>query len=283
MGDFPPRGIRIRREHLTRSWYAAPAWALLSVFIVYGSAGTWDPAGRGIWAPIQISLPDVAQNVLLFLPFGVFGLLSLRNRNHAGLASVAEITVLAALFSLLVEVLQLYTIERTASVTDVVASIAGACIGALAAENVASSIDRAVELARTSGLLDAAELPAVLALVVAMTFLAWVPFDVTLDVSTLSERTRAVRQNPWQAESGTVLASQALRYALLAVMLSACMPRLGTMRVILIGAGGTIATVVALGAGQLAMGSEPIGLAGLLSQIVGGFCGVGVFATCRGR
>ena len=72
---------------------------------------------------------DVAINVLLYIPFGMFGFLSLRDgygRHWARLA--ARVTLLAILFSGANEAFQLYTIDRVASLTD----IASAAIGALA-------------------------------------------------------------------------------------------------------------------------------------------------------
>jgi VanZ family protein len=106
--------------------------------------GTWAPNQPGIWAPTLVSIPDVAQNVLVYLPFGVFGVLSLRDRYapahrsstgaKAGpwLRLVLRITALAVLFSASVEALQLYTIDRIASLTDVVSAAVGAMAGGLA-------------------------------------------------------------------------------------------------------------------------------------------------------
>jgi hypothetical protein len=58
----------------------AAAWALLALFILYASGGTWTATGPAIWGPLAWSWPDVAQNVLVYVPFGILGLLTLRHR-----------------------------------------------------------------------------------------------------------------------------------------------------------------------------------------------------------
>lgn len=65
---------------MSRRSLAAPVWALLALFVVYASAGTWTSDGPRIWAPILVSWTDVAQNLLLYLPFGMLGVLTLRHR-----------------------------------------------------------------------------------------------------------------------------------------------------------------------------------------------------------
>ena len=113
---------------MTARSLAAPAWALLAMFVVYASAGTWTLQGPRIWAPAYVSWPDVAQNILLYVPFGVLGVLTLRHRRHSVIASAIEVAFIAIVFSLFVEVMQLHTAERTASLIDVLAALVGACL-----------------------------------------------------------------------------------------------------------------------------------------------------------
>lgn len=76
---------------------------------------------------------DVTVNVLVYVPFGVFGVLSLRGsyRRH-WFRLVLRVVVLAILFSAANEALQLYTSDRVASLTDIVSAAIGACCGATA-------------------------------------------------------------------------------------------------------------------------------------------------------
>jgi glycopeptide antibiotics resistance protein len=121
MDDLSSRGVRVRQERV-----AAIFWALLAAFIVVGSAGTWTPYAPGIWAPTLINTADIARNVALYVPFGIFGLLTLGRSDARG---VARVTVIAMLFSLVVEGLQLYTADRVASLTDIVSAAVGTVAG----------------------------------------------------------------------------------------------------------------------------------------------------------
>jgi VanZ family protein len=108
-------------------------WALLCAFIVYGSLGTWAFYRPGIWAPTLVVGADVAINVLLYVAFGVLGALAMRDsyRRH-WLRLVLRLTALATLFSAINEAGQLYTLDRVASVTDIVSAAIGAFGGAMA-------------------------------------------------------------------------------------------------------------------------------------------------------
>lgn len=74
--------------------------------------------------------------MLLYVPFGVFGYLSLRDSyDRHWMRLVLRVTLLAVLFSASNEAFQLYTIDRVASLTD----IASAAIGAFAGGVVLAS------------------------------------------------------------------------------------------------------------------------------------------------
>ena len=106
---------------------------MLCALIVYGSLGTWAFYEPGIWAPTLVVVSDVALNIVLYIPFGVLGFLSVRDgyQRH-WLRLVARVALLAVLFSASNEAFQLYTIDRVASVTDIVSAAIGALAGATA-------------------------------------------------------------------------------------------------------------------------------------------------------
>lgn len=108
-------------------------WLLLGAFIVYGSRGTRAAGEPGIWAPTYVSIPDVVINVLLYVAFGALGALSMREayRRH-WVRLVLRLMLLAVLFSAANEALQLYTVDRVASLTDIGSAAAGALIGGAA-------------------------------------------------------------------------------------------------------------------------------------------------------
>lgn len=103
------------------------AWALLALFIVVGSAGTLAPYQPGIWTPLLIKPADVARNIALYVPFGFLGMVALGRSDVRG---VVRVTALAILFSCANEVLQLYTIDRVGSLTDIVSAGLGTIAGA---------------------------------------------------------------------------------------------------------------------------------------------------------
>jgi VanZ family protein len=259
---------------------AAPAWTLLALFVIYASGGTWTSQGPGLWAPLYLSWPDLTQNVLVYLPFGVFGVLTLRGRRQSAPAAELEVAGLAFLFSLFVEVIQLYTVDRIASLTDVLAATIGAAMGGLVAEPAARVADRGIAALEPSGVFESPDLPVLLALLAAVVVVAWWPFDPTLDISSLAARLRGVGSDPWQFDAGACAGLAALYTCLsLAIALSAW--RLPIFNGMLAGATGAMAIAIVADAGQLAMGSQPIGLAGLGAQAAGAMIGAALFATGR--
>ncbi len=87
--------------------------------------GAYEPR---IWAPLLVTPGDAVRNVLVYVPFGVIAMFALRRSDARG---VARVTVIAVLFSIATEALQLYTTDRVASVTDVVWAAVGTSVGAL--------------------------------------------------------------------------------------------------------------------------------------------------------
>lgn len=101
--------------------------------IIYGSLGTWAAYQPGIWAPTLVDIPDVAENVMTYVLFGVLGALSMRDsyRRH-WMRLVLRLTLLALIFSAANEAGQLYTLDRVASLTDIVSAAIGTFAGATA-------------------------------------------------------------------------------------------------------------------------------------------------------
>ena len=106
-------------------------WLLSALFIVYGTTlpFAFDPEGHAaarlahvgqttpwaLHAVDRLSVPDVVQNILLFVPFGGLGVLVWRRRGSTHpLLSMLAVVAFGALLSAGVETLQLFTIDRTA-------------------------------------------------------------------------------------------------------------------------------------------------------------------------
>ena len=251
---------------------AAIAWAALAVFVLYGSIRPFAADGQSTEASPGISVPDITQNVLLYIPFGVFGVWTLRRDTSSQIASWARVTALAAVCSTSIELLQLPSASRIASPLDVLANVLGACGGAMASEAIERAVGTAAHLVRPTGLLTAPARYGLAVVLAAIVLVAWYPFDVTLDVSTLSERTRAVRRDPWLWPGPTELWTQGARFGVLAAILTPCLPGLAR-RAAAVAVTAVVAIALVIDLGQLMMGSRPIGGAVLMSQAAGAGAG----------
>src|SRR3954470_4237109 len=118
------------RAHPLVQWRpAALVWAALAAFILYGSSGPL--GGARTDALPGVSLPDIAQNVLLYVPFGVLGVWSLRRFLHNRVVLLASLLALALAYSATMEFLQMMFGGRIASPMDVVSNTVGTCAGAM--------------------------------------------------------------------------------------------------------------------------------------------------------
>ena len=121
-------------------------WFFFTLFIFYGALIPFELVFdsnliiRNIdkisWVPFvdpdgsRASIPDVVQNLLFFIPFGFFGVLSFSRYKFFAMFFV---TFFGFVVSLNVEILQLTTFDRTSSITDIICNTVGAGIGAIAA------------------------------------------------------------------------------------------------------------------------------------------------------
>ena len=114
---------------------------IVVALILYGSLYPWEFRPRQLGAnPLWVLLHswprgfnryivwDVAVNVALYVPLGVFGFLAMRERAPRGLRVLAPLA-LAAVLSASVEMLQLFDRSRECSLSDVASNVAGAAVG----------------------------------------------------------------------------------------------------------------------------------------------------------
>jgi VanZ family protein len=266
-------GVKNRsRVPLVTSGWAATGLGVLALFIFYGSVGPWTGESARTEALPGISLPDIAQNVLLYVPFGIFGVWVLRGWRLTRWAQVLSLVAGAFAYSTTMELLQMLLAGRIASTLDVIANLVGTAAGIVLATPVEQSLAIAADQARRTGLLSAPARYVLAAIVAIILVAAWYPFDVTLDISTLGDRTRAIRRDLWLRPADFELWMQGARFCLVAAITVFCLPRLGRWAVPA-AAVFTVVIAVIADAGQVAMGSQPIGLAAFLSQVAGSVAG----------
>jgi VanZ family protein len=207
-----------RRAHgpvyQVRGRSSAPVWLWLAsaLFVVYGTTLPFDfetslareRLAKMVLNPLlapggarRLSIPDAVQNMLLFAPFGAFGVLTLRRRVSAT-SSVVATTLLGLALAVLVETAQLFTRDRAAATSDLLTNTLGALGGGVAVLSLVAAVPGALEPLRLRGLLDG---PVFYPLVIAAGVLvvsAWHPFAFTLDVSAVVSKVRLLLSDPWR-------------------------------------------------------------------------------------
>jgi VanZ family protein len=178
---------------------------------------------------LPVSIPDTVQNLLLFAPFGVLGVLAGRPGARSW-SRVIGVTVLGGLLSLLVEVLQLFEAGRTTAVSDLFTNTVGTFVGALVAQRVIGVSRSLLRRLLDAGLIsDRAFYPLLVALIT-VSIAAWEPFDVTLDVSTVGTKLHALGRDVLQAGVPTDEGVAVLQYALFTVAGASWLKRTGWRR-----------------------------------------------------
>ena len=204
----------------------------------------------------RLSIPDAVQNVMLFVPFGVFGALALRGRQRSGGARIAVVAATGVGLSASVETFQLFTVDRIASASDVMTNGIGALAGALLTEAVHR---RAVMMMRQHRASLWMTGPWTYVALVALGWVfvaAWQPFDLTLDVSTVAGKLRALWRDPWQRGPVTDEGSATVLYALSVMIVAKWFEATRLRRPWSCAAGATAAIAVCLEASQVLVTSR---------------------------
>lgn len=252
-------------------------WLLYSAFILYAGTIPFHFAGDGdalihrwdrfLSTPFispdtgrRPSIPDVVQNILLFVPFGVLGVSAASTGRSWTWGRIAWITSLGALLSLSVESLQLLMRDRTASTGDVLTNTAGTLAGGTAARWVMNLAALAATRLRREGMTDVTELRTLTIAAGALVIAFLQPFDVTLEVGVVTGHIRAFEANPWQftglRDEGIVL----LIASLFAMALASYIRALGEDRAGSKAVALGVPAVCALEASQVMLGSRMPGL-----------------------
>jgi glycopeptide antibiotics resistance protein len=256
---------------------ARTLWLLYAAFILYGGTIPFHFAGGAgnvtarwhhlLTHPLlsaetgrRLSIPDVVQNVLLFLPFGALGVAAAGAAGRWTWRRVGWVSLLGFALSCAVEGLQLFMRDRTSSVADVMTNTTGAIAGAIAARWGWQLSALAIGRLRAEGMtgIPEARLLAVAGGALCVTFLQ--PFDVTLEVGIVSGHVRAFVREPWQftglRDEGIVVLIASLFAMALAAYLMALGERHAGRKAMALG----IAVVCALESAQVVLGSRMPGL-----------------------
>lgn len=187
-------------------------WVLFSLFVVYGTtfpfsfdAGSWDLAARLSrisWHPFRlidgtISTPDLLQNILLFIPFGFLGYVSLIDkRSHLHL-KMLTLVLMGASLSAFVECLQVFSMTRWTAMSDVVFNTLGTAVGVALGHALKRWVLGIKTLPGSRRILDAPSAFPALVFSGLAVFGTWAPFDFALDVSRFISEARMILANPF--------------------------------------------------------------------------------------
>jgi len=228
-GASPPSA----RGRRTRTLFSARALFLLSgLFIFYATTIPWDFArppsmDRVSWLPLwdsvrgrPASLPDLLQNVLLFLPFGYFGVLAIASvRRRGAVAGTLLVGLIGLSLSLLVESLQTMSLERSPSVSDLSTNFAGALAGGAAGFAYLRRVQEPLDAWIGRMVRERPGLLLCLAATIALSLGALAPFVPSLDVSHLRANLRLLIDHPWGPRPLGGMVKSALGFGALSFLL----------------------------------------------------------------
>jgi VanZ family protein len=246
---------------------------LFAVFVVYGTTIPFRFVGQFSAAEPKLarilahpfapndpsrgfSTPDIVQNLALFVPFGVLGVLAGSPEIRWGWRRIVTVTALGAALAVGVESFQLLTRDRTASLIDAAADTLGALIGAVATNGLRGRVRSAVDLAFDAGWLNADVLFPVIVAVIVVAIAACVPFDATLDVGMIVPKVRMLFRDPWQYSGLNDEGIAILQYALLAVAACMWIAQVDPLHAAIKGALAAVAVAFALEAAQIVIMSR---------------------------
>ena len=187
-------------------------WVLFSLFVIYGTTFPFrfnlDPAdltahaARISWHPFRlrdgdISLPDIVQNILLFIPFGFLGFVSVIDKSSHLRLKMLILVGMGASLSAFVEFLQIFSFTRFTSVSDVIFNALGTAVGVGMGHVLKGWVVGIKTLPGSRRILDApSAFPALIfaGLAVAGT---WAPFDFALDVTAFAYKARLLAAHPF--------------------------------------------------------------------------------------
>ena len=182
-------------------------WALFSLFVVYGTtipfsfhAGLGPGIARINLHPLgmragDISTPDLLQNILLFIPFGFLGYISLHDKKSS--LKLLALVAMGAGLSAFVEFLQLFSATRWPALSDVLFNTLGTAVGVASGMWLKGRVLGIKSNPAWRRVLDApSAFPALVFLGLAVAG-SWEPFDFALDVGLFVAKARQILGDPF--------------------------------------------------------------------------------------
>ncbi len=277
MSYYNPRQINI----------STALWLIYTLFIIYGTTIPFNFCidiqvlsqnfSQISWTPFvdpdgsRASIPDIVQNILLFLPFGFLGFFS---TGRKGRTAIFVVTLLGFLLSAVVETLQLFFSDRTTSMSDIVTNSVGSFAGAFAGSNLIGLFE---SFFRRPSVKQYHHIRFIYPLVICCVLVvlgALHPFDFTLDVGSVWAKIRSIIINPLRFDS--ILRDEGIyfmRFFLFGLLWSLCLWEWGWKNTILKGILISCAAGIFLESCQIIVSSRMPTAQDILVIMGGSLCG----------
>jgi Predicted integral membrane protein len=173
-------------------------WICYGVFIVYATTipfnvvKSWAELHHNIsvisWRPFYntdlhdfFSRGDLIANVLFFIPFGFFGFYSLQNNKWPDWSRIIFLSALGTALSAFVEFLQIFTIDRNTSDTDLITNTSGTILGIICARLIKPSLIKRLYNNHAASFTQAKGAFPFLGIMLVIAAGALAPFDFAID------------------------------------------------------------------------------------------------------
>lgn len=228
---------------MSRHFTVRALFALSALFIVYATTVPFDFAHAPTFANANLipfwdaergrihSIPDIAQNIALFVPLGFFAVLAIPAlQRGSAIASAIKAALIGLALSMFVEALQTMSEFRRTSATDLATNFLGAGAGGLAARIYGGWVEARLRRALVATLSTQPGLLIVIAFLIATILLILAPFIPTLDVGMLRAKGRLLLDNPMGTKPLGSLPIDALFFGALAFAATIELPLLAARK-----------------------------------------------------
>ncbi|MEO6096842.1 MAG: VanZ family protein [Fibrobacteria bacterium] len=261
-------------------------WALFAIFVVYGTTFPFrfdidwrsflQASHRVNWLilggrPGDPIISDIAQNILLFLPFGFLGYFSTVHKGSR-LKKLA-IVLLGAALSVSVEFLQMFSLTRWPAFSDVEFNTLGTALGLFTGVALKKSVLGFKSHPEARRFLDAdSAFPAFIFFVLTVVG-CWAPFDFTLSYGTLLDHIESLWRDPVRLSSPDDELVSFIRYLLTTLFVCRTAHEAGLRRPVLKGVAMMAFLGVALELSQIVVQSRLPQLQDSLVAVAGSAAG----------
>lgn len=294
---------------MSRLFNARTFFVFCGLFIFYATTIPWDMSqaptlARVSWIPGWDSergriwsIPDMVQNVVLFMPFGFFAFVGFERLQKKGLVLGGLLTGLVGLsLSLFVESLQTMSATRSPSATDLATNFGGALCGGVAGALYVAFFRERIDRTLTRTVRESPGMILLALYFTAISVGSLAPFIPTLDVGLLRHNVRLFLDEPWGVKPFGALLTDGLLFVALSLLVGRELPAylgkrswfpffngsIGATVAALFGIATASGLAILLELGQLVIVGHSPGVQDMVVGIIGATLGGGILVAVTG-